>query len=162
MTQSLAKYHSRSPRYILNAHDNSLIRVAGPHQLPWEEETSIKNLSLTGLAFLAPQDLCPSLGEIIKIQFQTPNGHSLATRAMVTRLDPSTKNQTLVGVHFYKTEKGHLLLLAQSISEKLRANPIKEDTIDLNAEAKIEITKKILIMTTALASWLGLVLFLTK
>ncbi|RYZ81252.1 MAG: PilZ domain-containing protein, partial [Proteobacteria bacterium] len=72
MNQNLARFHARSPRYILNTQDDSLIRVAGPRQVPWEEGTEIKNVSLTGLAFTAPGDLCPILGEIIKIQFLIP------------------------------------------------------------------------------------------
>jgi hypothetical protein len=36
---SLARYHGRSPRYILNTEDESLVRVAGPKQIPWEEGT---------------------------------------------------------------------------------------------------------------------------
>lgn len=39
---SLAKYHGRSPRYILDTEDESLVRVAGPQQVPWEEGTAIK------------------------------------------------------------------------------------------------------------------------
>jgi hypothetical protein len=78
MTQTLAKYQSRYQRYILQPDDNTLIRVAGPHQTPWEEATEIQNISLTGLAFTAPAELCPLIGEIVKIQFEVPGSAQTA------------------------------------------------------------------------------------
>lgn len=119
MTQSLAKYHGRSPRYILNTEDDSLIRLAGPKQVPWEEGTEIQNVSLTGLAFTAPSDLCPILGEVIKIQFLAPGGHQLASYAIVTRVE-NKGLQSLVAIHFYKMEMGHRIALAQGLAKKLK------------------------------------------
>lgn len=126
MTQNLAKYHARSPRYILNTHDDYLIRVAGPQQIPWEEETEIKNVSLTGLAFVAPEDLCPVLGEVIKIQFSVPGSQQMACHAIVTRLEPQTNHTVLVAVHFYKLEMSHRIVLAQGLLKKVR----NEETIN--------------------------------
>ncbi len=120
MTQSLAKYHARSPRYILNTHDDSLVRVAGPQQLPWEEDTEIKNVSLTGLAFTAPEDLCPVLGEVIKVQFIVPGAQQMACHAIVTRLEPDRSHTILVAVHFYKLEMAHRIVLAQGLSRKVK------------------------------------------
>ena len=68
MTFSLARYHARAPRYVLNTEDNYLIRLSGAEQRPWEENTIIKDISLTGLSFTASSDLSPQLGEIIKIE----------------------------------------------------------------------------------------------
>lgn len=120
MTQGLAKYHSRSPRYILNTEDNSLIRIAGPNKLPWDEETEIRNVSLTGLAFTAPDDLCPVLGEVIKIQFTVPGAKQMACHAIVTRIDEYKKHTLLVGVHFYKLEMAHRVILAQGLAKKTK------------------------------------------
>src|ERR1044071_8751962 len=113
MTQSLAKYHARAPRYILNTDDDYLIRIAGPKQVPWEEGTEIRNVSLTGLAFTAPEDLCPVLGEIIRIQFVIPGGKQMACHAIVTRVDWDREQVNLVAVHFYKLEMSHRIMLAQ-------------------------------------------------
>ncbi len=128
MTQSLAKYHARAPRYILNTDDDYLIRVAGPRQIPWEEGTEIRNVSLTGLAFTAADDLCPLLGEVIKIQFSIPGGRQMACQAVVTRLenDPLDLKNMLVGVHFYKLEMAHRVVLAQGISKKFKAHHSKK------------------------------------
>ena len=120
MTQNLAKYHARSPRYILNTEDDSLIRIAGPQQTPWEEGTEIRNVSLTGLAFLAPEDLCPSLGEVIRIQFSVPGSQSMACHGIVTRLDPESQARVLVGLHFYKLDMPHRIALAQGLSNRFK------------------------------------------
>ncbi|MGZ5278604.1 MAG: PilZ domain-containing protein, partial [Pseudobdellovibrionaceae bacterium] len=98
MTQSLAHYHSRSPRYILQPQDNTLIRVAGPTQVPWEEGTEIKNISLSGLVFTAPVELCPIVGEFIKIQFHVPSANEMACFGLVTRLEPLGTTEMLVGI----------------------------------------------------------------
>ena len=118
MSVHLAKYHSRSPRYILNTDDDYLIRVAGPHKLPWEEGTEIQNISLTGLAFTAPSDLCPILGEVIRIQFTPPESESMACHAIVTRLENISIHKKRVGIHFYKMDMAHRLALAQVLEKK--------------------------------------------
>lgn len=132
MNQNLARYHARSPRYFLNTEDESLIRVAGPRQTPWEEGTEIRNVSLTGLAFTAPDDLCPILGEVIKIQFLAPGGKQMASHAIVTRLDPiANSEKILVGLHFYKMEMGHRVVLAQGLARKLKDISDREKIIRL-------------------------------
>ncbi|AHI05202.1 hypothetical protein BDW_03470 [Bdellovibrio bacteriovorus W] len=117
---SLARYHGRSPRYILSTEDDSLVRVAGPKQTPWEEGTEIRNVSLTGLAFTAPEDLCPLLGEVIKIQFTPPGSKQMACYAIVTRVDNLTPETMLVGVHFYKMEMPQRIILAQGLARKFK------------------------------------------
>ncbi|MBL7671741.1 MAG: PilZ domain-containing protein [Bdellovibrionaceae bacterium] len=126
MTQGLAKYHARSPRYILNTQDDSLVRVAGPQQIPWDEGTEIRNVSLTGLAFTAPEDLCPNLGEVIRIQFAIPGSEQMACYGIVTRLDPESHERILVGIHFYKLDMAHRIVLAQGLSTRFR-NPNHND-----------------------------------
>ncbi|MFN7455198.1 MAG: PilZ domain-containing protein [Pseudobdellovibrionaceae bacterium] len=131
MTQSLAKYHARQPRYILQTEDNTLIRVAGPKQVPWEEGTEIRNISLSGLAFTAPSDLCPLVGEVIKVQFEVPgrlakNGQTtMACYGLVTRLEPQGSHQMLVGIQFVKLELSHKLILLQGLALKLREQQAK-------------------------------------
>lgn len=156
MTQNLAKYHARSPRYILNTQDDYLIRVAGPRQTPWEEGTIIQNVSLTGLAFTAPADLCPILGEIIKIQFHPPDigkkqNRPLACYALVTRIDRVSDSSNMVAVHFYKMEMGHRIALAQGLSRKLRLVPKEQNTSkneNIITLKKIPMTLKFMIFTS--------------
>lgn len=96
------------------------MRVAGPKQLPWEEGTEIKNVSLTGLAFTAPDDLCPLLGEVVKIQFTPPGSRQMACYGIVTRLDSISETQTLVAIHFYKLEMPQRIALAQGLARKIK------------------------------------------
>ena len=130
MTPNLARYHGRSPRYILQTEDDFLVRVAGPQQTPWEEGTEIKNVSLTGLAFTAPADLCPVLGEVIKIQFTPPGSRQLASYAIVIRLDQEGDDRYLVAVHFYKMEMPHRIALAQGLARKLREVQNRDEASD--------------------------------
>jgi hypothetical protein len=120
MTQTLARYHARSPRYILQSQDNTLVRVAGANQVPWEEGTEIKNISLSGISFTAPTDLCPVIGEVIKIQFVVPGGESMAVLALVTRLEPLGRLQMLVGIKFTKMNPAHRQILISNLTQKMR------------------------------------------
>ncbi len=118
MPQSLAKYHGRAPRYILNTEDDSLIRLSGSERWPWEEKTEISNISLTGLSFLAPADLSPLIGEIIKIQFAVPAAKQMACYAIVIRIDEEKTFENLIAVHFYKLDRLQRINLLQGLSGK--------------------------------------------
>jgi len=154
MAQGLARYHGRAPRYILNTQDDSLIRVAGPKQMPWEEGTEIKNISLTGLAFTAPSDLCPLLGEVVKIQFEVPGNQQMACYAIVTRIDPLKNQKMLVGVHFYKLEMPQRIALAQGLSRKLK-DQMEQQSVLSNSEVNLSLQDflKVLFMSALLAGW---------
>ena len=126
MNQLISKYQIRAPRYVLQAEDNTLVRVAGPNQTPWEEGTDISNISLTGLAFKAPRDLCPLLGEFIKIQFEVPGSQQMACYALVVRIDKLNDFEFLVSVNFEKLSMPHRVILAQGLARKMR--DIKKET----------------------------------
>lgn len=160
MTQRLAKYHARLPRYTLNTEDDSLIRVAGPRQVPWEEGTEIRNVSLTGLAFTAPEDLCPLIGEVIRIQFQAPAARQMACHAIVTRLAQDRNGQMLVAVHFYKMDMAQRIILAQGLSKRFREQLSRKGNEDLEEAPLIPHLGQILRMTFALWLWIcGMLLY---
>ena len=119
MTTSLARYHGRSPRYILNTEDNSLVRLSGASQLSWEEKTELRDISLTGLSFLAQQDLSPQIGEVIKIQFSVPGSQQMACYAVVIRIEKINQFDNMIGVHFYKLDRSQRLNLVQGLAEKV-------------------------------------------
>lgn len=150
---SLARYHGRSPRYILNTEDDSLVRVAGPKQTPWEEGTQIKNISLTGLAFTAPEDLCPLLGEVIKIQFTPPGSRQMACYGIVTRLDNISATTVLVGIHFYKLEMSQRIILAQGLARKFKEAQDRGQIDDLLNRPKISLSP------SQLPQMMGMVIF---
>lgn len=162
MSQNLARYHARSPRYILDTQDDELIRIAGPRQVPWEEGTEIRNVSLTGLAFTAPEDLCPLLGEVIKIQFVVPGGKQMACHAVVTRLDPDRGHKILVGVHFYKLEMSHRIVLAQGLSQKFRASVRSQESLDEINFHPLIIIGQVFLMSFLLSLWSWLMLTLIE
>ncbi len=165
MNHNLARYHARSPRYILNTEDESLIRVAGPRQVPWEEGTEIKNVSLTGLVFTAPEDLCPILGEIIKIQFLAPGGKQMASGAIVTRLDPANMGKVLVGLHFYKMEMGHRVMLAQGLARKLKDVSDREKILLLQEGTRFSFTDsfpQVVLMINYFLIWAMIMQLLTQ
>lgn len=122
MTTSLARYHARAPRYILDTQDNSLIRLSGAEKLSWEEKTELRDVSLTGLSFTAPQDLSPQIGEVIKIQFPVPGSEQMACYAVVIRIEKINQYDNLIGVHFYKLDRTQRLNLVQGLSDKIPAN----------------------------------------
>jgi hypothetical protein len=155
MTQGLARYHARSPRYILNTEDEYLIRVSGPQKTPWEEDTEIRNVSLTGLVFTAPDDLCPVLGEVIKIQFVVPGSQQMACHAIVTRLEPERNNKILVAVHFYKLEMAHRIVLAQGLTKKIKhADSSIFGELSPSEQFTWNVFKKITLMSFMLSFWL--------
>ncbi len=157
MNQGLAKFHARSPRYILNTEDDCLIRIAGPHNMTWEEDTEIRNVSLTGMSFTAPDDLCPFLGEVIKVQFVVPGSQQMACHAIVTRLDPEKNNKIQVAVHFYKLEMAHRIVLAQGLNRKIisESDSIFGD-LTLKEQYTWNLFKKIMVMSLMLTLWLWL------
>lgn len=125
MDGPLQRYHARSARYTLQTEDQTLIRIAGPHQTPWEEGTEIKNISLSGLAFTAANDFCPIRGELIKIQFNPPGASQMACYATVTRIEQGP-TQSLVGVRFEQLDLAQRLHLSHALTQGLKRQEQKE------------------------------------
>jgi hypothetical protein len=128
---TLAHYHARHPRYILQPQDNNLIRVSGPRQIPWDEATEIKNISVSGLAFTAPAELCPIVGEFIKIEFHVPGdgpgSGPMACQGLVVRLETRSPSTILVGIQFKKLELPQRLALAQALATKLKEQMLEHE-----------------------------------
>lgn len=164
MTGSLARYHSRSPRYILDTYDNNLIRLSGAEKLSWEEKTVIRNISLTGLSFTAPRDLSPQLGEIIKIQFQVPGSEMMACYALIIRIEVLNEFDNEIAIHFYKLDRVQRINLVQGLAEKMTAdqktaNPPeakgKYDKSTSFARQPLSIFQKIFMMMTMITCLLA-------
>lgn len=135
MTTSLARYHARAPRYILNTQDDSLIRLSGAEQLSWEENTELRDVSLTGLSFTAPQDLSPQIGEVIKIQFSVPGSLQMACYAVVIRIEKLGMLDNLIGVHFYKLDRTQRLNIVQGLNPKIKK--LKPDDSEKESNAPL-------------------------
>lgn len=125
MSGSLARYHARSPRYILDTQDNNLVRFSGAERLPWEEKTELRNVSLTGLSFVCANDLSPQLGEIIKIQFSVPGSETMACYAIVIRIAAEDDHNNEIAVHFYKLDRLQRINLVQGLAIKMNSQNLK-------------------------------------
>lgn len=158
MTTSLARYHARAPRYVLNTDDNSLVRLSGAERLPWEENTEIRDISLTGLSFIAPIDLSPQLGEIIKIQFSVPGAEQMACYAVVIRIQNVYNFTNLIGVHFYKLDRLQRLNLVQGLANKIQKQSSTTKTaskpVDYGALGKAFVLIGLFITALAWISWM--------
>jgi PilZ domain len=132
---ALARYHARQPRYVLNATDNNLIRYSGAERFTWEEKTVIKNISLTGLSFIAPIDLKPQLGEVVRIEFDVPSAEHMACHAIVTRIEHLNSVECEVALHFYKMERLQRINLVQGLTIK---NTMNQAEADLNQIKKAQ------------------------
>jgi hypothetical protein len=150
MTTSLARYHARAPRYILDTEDNSLIRLSGAEQLAWEENTELRDVSLTGLSFTAPQDLSPQIGEVIKIQFSVPGSQQMACFAVVIRIEKLDSFENQIGVHFYKLDRTQRLNIVQGLAQKVTK---KDKTEPAPATSPMQVLTVIGVLLT-LATWL--------
>jgi len=155
MSGSLARYHARSPRYILDTQDNSLIRFSGAERLPWEEKTELRNVSLTGLSFICAKDLSPQLGEIIKIQFSVPGSETMACYAIVIRIASDDNYSNEIAVHFYKLDRIQRINLVQGLAQK---TDMKKYDVSSNEDRKLgDHFFYLTIMFFSVLSWLVLI-----
>lgn len=163
MTTSLARYHARAPRYILNADDNNLVRLSGAERLPWEESTEIRDISLTGLSFTAPMDLSPQLGEIIKIQFSVPGAEQMACYAVVIRVQNIYDFKNLIAVHFYKLDRLQRLNLVQGLANRIQKQNLEDSRnqakpINFGALGKAFALMALFLVALAWISWMRIFL----
>lgn len=169
MGTNLSKYIARSPRYILQAEDNTLIRLAGPNQVPWEEGTEIRNMSTSGLAFTAPADLCPVVGELVKVQFEVPGTSNMAAFALVTRVEPNHGSQPmgqgatmLVATQFVQMDTPQKLHLAQGLGQKLKAALPDPNEILVPPKGRKRMLMYLGFATALMLLWLGLFFLIYK
>jgi amino acid permease len=148
MALSLARYHTRSPRYTLDTDDNNLIRTNIVNNLQWEEKITISDLSLTGLSFTTPQDLSPQLNEVIKIQFTVPHAEQMACFAQVVGVRKSeSKFEQEIAVKFFNLDRLQRINLMQGLSAKTTQIKTKKP----NSLLKLF---NFSLMFSSLASWL--------
>lgn len=154
MTGSLARYHARQPRYILNATDNNLVRYSGAERYSWEEKTELKNISLTGLTFSAPIDIRPQLGEVIKIQFEVPGSNVMACHAIVTRIENINSYDCEIAIHFYKLERLQRINLVQGLAIKNSLEKKSNPTSDIIPKNKVFKMAFLILMASIWALWI--------
>lgn len=122
MTTNLSRYHARAPRFVLSALEDQLVRLSGPTQIPWEESTRLHHISLVGLSFTSPSELCPIVGEAIKVLSDSPD---LACIAFVTKIE-TLESEMLVHVQFQKMDNKKRLQIVKRVSQKIKDDQIKK------------------------------------
>jgi PilZ domain len=125
--------------------------VAGPQQTPWEEGTEIRDLSLSGLAFLAPDDMCPVLGEPMRVQFDVPGAGAMACFAIVTRIE-NQGSQCLVAVRFARLEAAQKIYLTQNLRVQVREQQEQNSKLEIRKRLRLGY-KKVLAILFLLAGW---------
>lgn len=88
---SARHYIARSPRYVFQAEDSSLLRFAPMETRGHSQRAVIQNLSETGLSFslpiTEPIETLPEEGSALKVEFPIPGRTSIACFATVTRVE---------------------------------------------------------------------------
>ncbi len=89
MAESIRKYVARAPRYVLRPQDRNIMRFSLEAESDGNgiEQTTLLNLSESGLAFLVESGHEPGLGDHIKVEIPIPGGEQIAWWAVVTRIE---------------------------------------------------------------------------
>jgi hypothetical protein len=120
MTNSLRRFISRAPRYVLRPSDKQMMRYAsdnanGPMGI---HHTKLVNLSETGAAILIDLHDAPKSGDRLKIELPVPGGDQIAWWATVVRTeitetnwwstkDPNDEQKVLIAMRFDQLPNGH-------------------------------------------------------
>lgn len=131
---SLRRFIPRANRYVLRPKDQHLLRFSSQSEASTSgvHETTLINLSRTGLAFLVEREFAPPLGDLIKIEFNVPgNEHKVAWWARVVRTeeytqniwwmknDPQFRDLITIGIHFQELPEGHQDQIQGGIDKRL-------------------------------------------
>lgn len=122
MAQVLQKYLARAPRHILTIDESRHLRFAHSGQI-YSDNTAIRDVSITGMAFEIDATIAPDVGEMIKIEFSLPPGNEqIACYAKVVRRDQNSRFSPfcLIGVHFEKLTIAHRMALEKNLREALQ------------------------------------------
>ncbi len=93
MSDTLRRFIPRATRYVLRPQDQKMLRFSHQDEKGAEaiQETTLVDLSKTGLAFLIEREDAPLLGDLIKVEFAIPGGEQMAWWARVVRCEEHTK-----------------------------------------------------------------------
>lgn len=134
------QYHTRTPRYVLKAEDESLMRFAGMETKGIAYRARVRDLSATGFAFVVGGAEPPEEGEVLKIEFTVPGRGQIACFATVIRVDRredwdpeiGTREQTLVACQYRNLPSLH----ARSIELSLKSRTSSEGEYDWESDRR--------------------------
>ena len=131
---SLRRFVPRATRYVLRPQDKHILRFSSHKDEGASaiQETTLVNLSRTGLAFLVEREFAPLLGDLIKVEFNVPgNEQKVAWWARVVRTeeytqniwwmkeDPKFRDLITIGIHFQELPEGHQSQIQTGIDQRL-------------------------------------------
>ena len=133
MTSSVRPFVHRSPRYLLRPDDAQVLNFVSSKKDPEKHNTTLYNVSETGLAFVAHRDSAPQVGDRIQIEFPVPGSGRVAWWAKVVRLEAhhtqpfwrvedgiEDPENLLVAVRFENLPDGHRRAIRQSLTRKFQ------------------------------------------
>lgn len=168
MSATAGRYFPRSPRYVLNANDQNIMRFAAMNTRGKSSIARLRDLSETGLAFTlptspeGPTEGLPDEGDAIKIEFAIPGEKQMACFATVMRVEARTewdkdwgnRGYTLIALQFRNLPKGHLRSLQISLtghtSQAQDEQIINDDTSLTSLSRALSLGGAFLLLTLAL------------
>jgi len=128
MGHQARKIVDRAPRYILNAGDEKIVRVASRDRKKNQiYQMEIIDVSETGMSFIVNWNYLPQIDEVLKVEFPVPGDQrKVAWFARVVRLESHNERPQemrhfsgiKVGVEFIDMPKGHLRTLKSGLNRK--------------------------------------------
>lgn len=128
---SARHYIPRSPRYVFQAEDSSLLRFAPMETKGLSQRAVIQNLSESGLSFSVPItepiESLPEEGAALKVEFPIPSRSTIACFATVTRVEQRTdwvpewgdRGYHLIAVQFRHLPTLHLRAIQKGLKGKV-------------------------------------------
>lgn len=129
---SARHYIPRSPRYVFQAEDSSLLRFAPMETRGISQRAVIQNLSESGLSFslpiTEPIESLPEEGSALKVEFPVPRRDSIACFATVTRVEQRSewvpewgdRGYHLIAVQFRHLPSMHLRAIQKGLSGQVQ------------------------------------------
>jgi hypothetical protein len=120
-------YFTRSPRYVFDHSDESVVRFAGMHTRGIIHRAAIRDLSESGLAFAIGETQPPEEGELLKIEFPIPGRKNIACFATVIRVEKRSdwdpewgdRGHTLIGLQFRNLPTAHFRALQKGLDGRV-------------------------------------------
>lgn len=136
MSSALKRYYPRSPRYVLQPLDRTVLRFAQMQTRGISATTTITDVSESGLCFTLSSEAKPDEGDMLKVEFTVPGRGQIACFATVVRVEEKT-GLTYVGILFRNLPSGHRRILGEGLTQVLarsKSLSVAEWGVDLAIE----------------------------
>lgn len=173
MSEVAARFQVRSPRYKFTSQDDGLVRFASIGTKGVIFNATAHDISETGLSFTIAanqNDLPFGEGDILKVEFATPQSRSIACFATVVRIDSRSdwhpdlgqRHLSVAGLHFRNLPRLHRLAIRKRLEslgsdeQVVTAFPSVRDLLTLTACAAA-MFGALTLMNLPVSTWLHFV-----